>query len=299
VYIYGLLNGKLGIYKNGEKYIDIETATTTPSVHMFFVGNDFGFTRNTALYKNNQKMYDFEKFEGAGFAPQTLFPVGNDVWASSIVDIGHVGHSLLWKNGQIYIEPTSEYQGIFVNKNDIYAYDHINGRIIKNGTVLYNNVFGNFFRFSGDNLYWLCDEGNGNVSVYKNGQVQYTLANISYTSVSMAVIGNDVYLLHTGSQNNGQTIAVWKNNKIAYTLLNTNDIELQEGEVRVDYLKSPFLSVANGSIYVAENFSTTKKVPSPYGGYNYVLSRNWATVWKDQQVIFEKEGTLIFEILAK
>jgi hypothetical protein len=293
VYIFGQIDGNLGVYKNGESYIDLNGDAFVSN--MFFIGNDLYFVKSRALYKNNQKMYDFETYENYYIrAAEQVFSAGNDVWMSCIVDIDHEGHSLLWKNGQIYIEPTKEYQGIFVNKNDIYAYDHINGRIIKNGTVLYNNVCGIFFRFSGDNLYWLCDDGSGSLRVYKNGQAQYTLSPHNGQFLDMAVIGNDVYLLQEGYQNDGKTVTVWKNNQIAYTLFNSNTLELQEGEKFDSMNLRSHMTTANGSVYVSANVCILRPV-----SYYYETVRYWATVWKDQQVIFEKENAVIYEILVK
>ena len=230
-------------YASGVAYGTAVKITTLPPQPTVYIG---GYHGTTSAYWKNGKLVTLPN----GIKVNSIYVVGNDVYAAGENLSGGSGRAAYWKNGNVvYLTNGVRYgiaKSIQVSGNDVYiaGYDYnTNGfpypivKYWKNGAEVsltagtpYNYGLGNSIYVSGSDVYVAGYSANQFLASFaacywKNSQ-QVTLSD-STSSIAEAqsvfVAGNDVYVggqVHPGLGLGGVQIATYWKNGLAVSLTN-------------------------------------------------------------------------------
>ncbi|HMT75919.1 MAG TPA: hypothetical protein PKA77_17730 [Chitinophagaceae bacterium] len=231
------------IYVSGVTYGAAVKFTTLPPQPTVYIA---GYHGSSAAYWKNGQLVSLPN----GIKANSIYVVGNDVYAAGENLSGGSGRAVYWKNGNVvYLTNGVRYgiaKSIQVSGNDVYVagYDYnTNGfpypivKYWKNGTEVsltagtpYNYGLGNSIHVSGSDVYvagYSANQSLGSFTAcyWKNGQ-QVTLSD-STSSIAEArsifVAGNDVYVagqVRPGLGLGGVQIATYWKNVQAVSLTN-------------------------------------------------------------------------------
>jgi hypothetical protein len=228
-------------YTFGVAYGAAVKFTTLPPQPTVYIG---GYHSTSAAYWKNGKLVSLPN----GIKANSIYVVGNDVYAAGENLSGGSGKAAYWKNGNFIslTNDNSRYgiaKSIMVSGNDVYiaGYDRSNDgfpypivKYWKNGTEVnltagtpYNYGLGHSIYVSGSDVYVAGYSANQSLGSFgacywKNGQ-QVTLSDSTKSSAearSIFVAGNDVYVggqvNHTRGLGGVQIATYWKNGQAVY-----------------------------------------------------------------------------------